>query len=325
MVVIDVDGNIVHANSRTEALFGYPRQELLGRPIEILVPQASRVRHVEERRAYFADPRARPMGSDLDLRGLRRDGTEFPVEIRLSPLQTAEGTWVCGTIRDHDESDRARQAESQILESLHEKEALVREIHHREKNNLALIVSLLYLQATHTDNEETIRILEECQNRVRAMALVHEALYRSERFSAVDFSRYARTLAGQLMSTYNNPRRTIRLETDLGRVVMSIERAIPCGLILNELITNSLTHAFPDDRDGTIRITWQAREARIRLLEVADDGVGLRPDFDIHSNRTLGLRLLRSLIQQVDGHFVIEAAHPGTVVRLTFRGLDDTL
>src|SRR5262249_41433950 len=160
------------------------------------------------------------------------------------------------------------------------KEVLLKEIHHRVKNNLAVISSLFYLQSTYASDDQAIRMFQESQDRVRSMALVHESLYRSENLAAIDFAEYARTLATNLFRSYSLPSSNIDLQGELQPVTLSIDTAIPCGLILNELISNCLKHAFPPGQPGEIRLDLH-RQNGTCILRVMDNGLGMPLDLDV--------------------------------------------
>lgn len=209
-------------------------------------------------------------------------------------------------------------SEEKLLNSLEEKDVLLREIHHRVKNNLAVISSLFYLQSTYTDDQVTLKLLQESQDRVRSMALVHELLYGSENLAAVDFSKYASDLCEQLIQTYGHPAGLVRLTKDLEPFRLNIDQAVPCGLVLNEIMSNAIKHAFPGGREGTIHLTLRRHAGGACLVSVADDGVGIPPGLDLVAPGSLGLRLIRTLARQLDGEVEVLASHPGTEFRLTF-------
>lgn len=315
MVIADASGTIQLANSQAERLFGYAAAELIGQPVELLMPERFRGRHPNHRKDYAGAPRVRPMGSGLELFGQRKDGSEFPIELSLSPLETDSGMLVSSAIRDISERKRA---EKLTLDSLHEKEMLLKEVHHRVKNNLAVIASLFYLQQRDLTDRGMIRVMQESQDRVRSMAMVHESLYNSDSMAEVDFADYADNLARQLIDSYSRDGH-IRLTTALAPVSMSINTAVPCGLILNEIVTNAVKHAFPDGRSGNIHLSLSQPDPRTCVLEVRDDGTGLPDGFDPAVGRSLGLHLIRSLSRQVDGVYEFLPASPGTLARLTLN------
>lgn len=315
MVIADASGTIQLANSQAERLFGYAAAELIGQPVELLMPERFRGRHPNHRGDYAGAPRVRPMGSGLELFGQRKDGSEFPIELSLSPLETDSGMLVSSAIRDISERKRA---EKLTLDSLHEKEMLLKEVHHRVKNNLAVIASLFYLQQRDLTDPGMIRVMQESQDRVRSMAMVHESLYNSDSMAEVDFADYADNLARQLIDSYSRDGH-IRLTTALAPVSMSINTAVPCGLILNEIVTNAVKHAFPDGRSGNIHLSLSQPDPHTCVLEVRDDGTGLPDGFDPAAGHSLGLHLIRSLSRQVDGVYEFLPASPGTLARLTLN------
>lgn len=320
MVIVDSEGRIVLVNSQTEKMFGYTREELLQREVEILLPQRIRDRHPAHRRNYLLTPRLREMGCGQELFGLRKDGTEIPIEIALSPMDTENGLLVYSAIRDI--SDR-KQAERRIQESLREKEILLKEIHHRVKNNLAVMSSMFHLQSTYTDDANVIRILSESQSRVRSMSLVHETLYQSGNLQDIDFGQYANDLATELIRHYESQAGKVTLKTAIDNFRVNIDLAVPFGLVLNELVTNSLKHAFPERRGGRLTISMERLDGGRCALSVTDDGVGLPAGFDAESSNTLGLRVVRALARQVDAVCEFSSSGGGTTVRLVCEGYEE--
>jgi two-component sensor histidine kinase len=198
------------------------------------------------------------------------------------------------------------------------KEALLREVHHRVKNNLAVICSLFYLQSTHTEDEETAEIFRDMENRVHSMALVHESLYGSENLARIDFAEYAQSLAKDIFSSHGSPGVSIRLKNELDPVVMGADLAVPCGLILNELISNALKHGFPNSAGGEVKVTLRNDGDGRCALCVEDSGVGIPADLEVNSKKSLGLRLVHSLTRQIRGTFELVKTEPGTSARLQF-------
>lgn len=315
MVIVDEQGSIILVNTQTERVFGYPRHELLRRPVEVLIPERLHEAHRQQRRRYLEAPDAETLGARPEFYGRRRDGSEFPVEIGLSRLATDEGTLISSAIRDITDRKRVER----VMELLREKELMLKEIHHRVKNNLAIISSLFYLQSTYTNDERTLRLLRDSQERVRTMSLVHESLYRSENLAAIDFGAYAASLSEHLMRSYRPTPDDVRLRTRLDHMELGIDLAIPCGLILNELMTNALTHAFPPGRRGEVWVESHRTEEGRWAMSVTDDGVGLPDGLVIENASTLGLRLIRSLSRQINARFELRRVQPGTRAILTLE------
>ncbi|MDF3020397.1 MAG: histidine kinase [Steroidobacteraceae bacterium] len=339
MLMMDESGAIVLVNEQTEKLFGYPRAELLGQKLEMLVPSRFRSRHPGFRLAFFADPKVRAMGAGRDLYGLRKDGSEIPIEIGLNPLTTSEGRFVLSSVVDITErkrSDRERETllgqlqalnaeleervtarTAELTATLREREVLLQEIHHRVKNNLQVISSLINMQLRQLEDSGSRDALEECQTRVQAIALIHEKLYQSKDYSRVPFSEYARGLAGNVFRALGVSKDLVNLELAFEELSLTVDKAIPCGLVLNELITNSLKHAFPDGRRGTVKVILRRDGAGHAMLCVSDDGVGIPPGVDPRNSASLGMSLVFMLVEQLGGSIDIQPS-PGTELRMRF-------
>ena len=315
MVMIDAAGRIEMVNAQAERVFGYARAELLGQTVEMLVPERLRGQHPGLRAAFFGDPRLRPMGAGRDLFALRKDGSEFPVEIGLNPIETEDGAMVLSSIVDI--SERKHREES-LTAALKEKDLLLSEIHHRVKNNLQVIQSLLALQAERVTDAAATRLLVESQNCIKTMSLIHQMLYESKDFGRVDFGEFVGALAPELMSSYGALPARVSLLIDSAKIALPIDVAIPCGLIVNELVSNALKHAFPNGRRGQIKIDLARDREDEVMLSVSDDGVGLPEGLDIAGATTLGLQMVTLLADQLGATLTVERANP-TRLALRFR------
>ena len=213
-----------------------------------------------------------------------------------------------------DLSERVR-AEERIKRSLQEKEILLKEIHHRVKNNLQVISSLLNLQSEYLSDRRGTEMFMESQHRVKSMALIHEKLYLSEDLARLDFADYVQALATSLFQSYRiSPK--VDLRVDVEDVSLGIDQAIPCGLIINELVSNSLKHAFADG-GGELRIDLRQREQAVSL-EISDDGVGLPSDVDVQDSKSLGLKLVNILVGQLKGSMQVHR-ESGTQFKIEFE------
>ena len=307
MVMANAAGLIEMVNAQAERVFGYSRQEMLGQPVEILIPERFRHIHPALRQMFNTDPRSRPMGGGRDLYARRKDGSEFPVEIGLNPIETEDGPMVLSAIVDI--SDR-KQKEERIQAALREKDILLGEIHHRVKNNLQLVDSLLDLQSSQISDPAVLGMLRDSQNRIRSMVLIHQTLYQSNDFAKVDFASFLDSLLPTLVASYGMDSDRIVLLVETAEVHMPLSVAIPCGLVVNELITNAFKHAFPDNRQGEIRVELTDEgDGQIRLM-VSDNGVGIPEGLDILQTASLGLQLVVLLSDQLGGALSIQRATP---------------
>jgi two-component sensor histidine kinase len=240
------------------------------------------------------------------------------LEYRLV-LPSGEVTWIQDNVRfsrnengdfivdgvDIVINDR-KLAEDRLRASLQEKEVLLAEIHHRVKNNLYVICSLLELQMDRSGDPQVKAALEDSCNRVNSMALVHENLYRANDFSGIDFADYVQQLAGDLLANYESLVSNVMLNFEGNPVFLSLDQAIPCGLLLNELMTNALKHGFPEGSSGHIYILLTCLADGWIELKVGNDGDRLPPDFDLEQNASMGLRLVMMFVEQLTGSLELD-------------------
>jgi PAS domain S-box-containing protein len=430
MVIVDAQGQVAHVNAEIERLFGYSRAELVGGPVEKLVPGTLRDAHALQRAHYQSKPVARVMApAARALHGARKDGSVVAVEVGLNPIRMPQGDFVLATvvdIRNREQLERAEERErffqlsadalciantdgyfvqvnpafERILgysreemlaapytsfihpddlpataraaqtaragqsiadfrnryrakdgsyrwlqwrsmpdraglsyatarditqelaatralqASVEERGVLLQEVHHRVKNNLQIIVSMINMQARRLPAGAGRDALEECGSRVQAIGLIHENLYNSSDFAHIPFRDYVVRVVDNIFHASAGTT-TIQRRVDVAPVALTMEKAIPCGLIVNELVTNAIKHAFPGERQGTVQVSLHEQDAGRLTLCVADDGVGLGDDFSLETPGTLGLILVSTLVEQLKGRLVITRA-PGARFEISF-------
>lgn len=243
------------------------------------------------------------------------DGQPIALFFDIQAVKLGDGLMV--TWRDVTERQRA---EKQIQASLQEKEVLLKEIHHRVKNNLQVILSLLKLQSSYTTDPQTLQMFQESQNRIRSMALIHELLYQSQDLARIDFGSYIHTLVNQLARTYTVSTGAIAWEINVEPPViqLTIDTALPCGLLINELVSNALKYAFPTGQPGTIRISLQACNNQEFLLVISDNGLGISSDLDFRHTDSLGLQLVCGTTAQLGGTIELDRTQ-GTTFTIRFK------
>jgi len=215
------------------------------------------------------------------------------------------------------ENTQRKKAEVEISNSLHEKEVLLKEIHHRVKNNLQIVSSLFFFQSKQITDPVTLEMFRDGQNRVKSMALIHEKLYQSGDLAHIDFKEYIKKLSNFLLQSYGVNQTKIRLKINIQKVELGVDTAVPCGLIINELISNSLKHGFPEKDSGEIKIDFGYDENNKLILKISDNGKGIPKDFDVENSDSLGLRLVNNLTTQLNGK-VDYYNNNGTIVKLVF-------
>jgi len=245
---------------------------------------------------------------------IRKDGTEVPVE--LISAHTAYRERHANVLYIRDVTER-KKTEEIIKASLAEKELLLKEVHHRVKNNMQVISSLLKLGAASIKNKEDALVFKDSQAQIKSMALVYNKLYQAEDLAHIDFREYVRELVSGLVHSYKAVSGKVTTSVEGGDVSLGVDQAIPCGLVINELITNSLKYAFPKGRGGEIRVSLGKSEDEVELA-VSDDGVGIPASLDLANSKTLGLHLVGNLVEQLGGKIELDRT-AGTRFRITFR------
>ena len=245
-------------------------------------------------------------------------GNQEWIEIYFSPIYSENGRVVEVSGIGHYITDK-KEASRQIMESLKEKEVLLQEVHHRVKNNLQVISSILNLQSSYVKDKNSLSILRESQNRIKSMSFIHESLYQTKDFNRLDFEDYITGLTKNLLYSYSMISGHIALDANVDRLYLSLDQAIPCGLIVNELVSNALKHAFPDERKGVIIVKVYEKK-NIVHMEISDDGVGFPKGFDIKKSDSLGLQLVYTLTEQLDGDIKI-SSKKGTKYLIKFEKL----
>ena len=309
-VITDLKNSVLYINQAFTDTYGYSEEEIFGKDV-MIIRSASVPAELSDRIRQGT----RASGWSGEIMNRRKNGDEFPVELWTSTVRNDQGEPVAlvGVAREITER---RRTEDQIKASLAEKEVLLKEIHHRVKNNLQIITSLLSLQSGKVNLPEMQSVLRESQTRVKSMALVHEELYQSDNFSRVDFADYIQRLSTNLFHTYQTGPVAISLVVDVQELFLTVDAAIPCGLVVNELVSNALKHAFPDGREGTVTIRLRA-EGPVYVLAVSDDGVGLPEDVDPSTTESLGLQLVDTLTRQLGGSLRIRRGN-GTQFEIAF-------
>lgn len=317
VLLLDTRGRIVRFNPYMEEITGYTLAEVEGKDwFETFLPEPERPRIREVFRRAIDDVHARGNVNPV----MTRDGHAPLIEWYSKTLKDPDGKVVGLLAVGHDVTRRV-ESEREIRASLAEKEVLLQEIHHRVKNNMQVVSSLIGIQRSRLKrlvDPEMLAAFRETENRINSMALVHERLYRSPDFTHVEFNTYIRQLAEDLFKTYRVQSDAVVLDTRIQAVEISINQAIPCGLIVNELVSNALKHAFPDDRPGKIVVTLGSESSGICDLSVCDDGLGLPHGLDTVNARTTGLAIVNALVHQLDAEMNIEPRDP-TCFHVRFR------
>jgi PAS domain S-box-containing protein len=332
IITMDADGVVTTWNPMAEKLFGWLGHEIIGQKVvDTIIPLFHRKAHEEGLRRFLSTGEGRILNRTIETTALHRKGYEFTVELEVAYASSGNEKTFIAMIRDISER---KEAEEHIKASLREKEVLLKEIHHRVKNNMQIISSLLRLQAGKNTDERENEMLRESRNRIRSMSLIHEKLYRTSDLSHINFKDYIYDLIKGLYRSYGTDTKKSTFNIEAEDILLDIDTAIPCGLIVNELVSNALKYAFPGDRRGSINVKLrrilerecnndkgkiQNQESKIFELTVSDNGIGMPVDFNLQNTESLGLKLVATLSEnQLNGR-INYISSEGTHFQIRFQ------
>ncbi|MFH0826130.1 MAG: PAS domain S-box protein, partial [Pseudomonadota bacterium] len=310
--ISEAEGVLIHANPRMVEMTGYADvQDLMGVSTERLYPEPS------DRARLMRELLEKGSATNFEIHGVKKDGSSLWTSLNAVMQRDDSGnvTGIFAIAEDITERKKMRDA---LHSALDEKEVLLREIHHRVKNNLAVVISLLGFQGRHAKDEYHRKMFVESQDRIRSMALAHEKLYQAENLSEIDSRSYLTSLLDHLMSALGNVGSEVRLVRQIARTDLDLETGVTLGFIVTELVSNALKHAFPGGRPGTISLTLKEVDDSTLELSLADDGVGLPDSIQFANPRSLGLNLVRIFSKQLRGELEVRRNH-GTEVILRFN------
>lgn len=333
IILLDPDGKIIEINPQVEALLGFSISDLEGKTWTYLIKNPEDISQIQNflNQVNGKEDTSKKMEINIHT----KDNDNIPFDSSLSFIQDKYG--VIGVVligRDLrqtkklqyeiKEKVKAQQSaeiqEEKIKKSLQERDILLKEIHHRVKNNMQIISSLLNLQSEYLKDKTAITALKECQGRIMSMAMIHENLYRSNILTGIEFKEYVDHIIKNVFHTHNISFEKFKANIIAENIILNIDTAIPTGLIINELVTNSIKHAFPGRETGEITIQLEQEQDEY-YLKVADNGIGISSKLDINNTSTLGLLLVNSLVSQLDGNLQV-ATDEGTAFHINFKKLE---
>jgi len=313
ILIDDRNGHIIYANKRLAQIFGYQKiSEFKKLTIQDFV-------HPEDIEMVLTYHQKRVSGKKAphryEFRGIRKDGKTVYLEVAASPLKTSEG--IVGTRSYIWDISEHKRIEKRLEKSLKEKSVMLHEIHHRVKNNLQIIISLIRLQARRLKKSKLTEYLQILQDRVYSMSLIHDHFYKETHLDKINVASYIRDLVDHLFFIHNKKEKQIKIKLDLEKIYLDINKAIPFGMLVNEIITNILKHAFPGKKKGEFSIKlYREKNKKIWLL-VNDNGVGIPKEVNIDNPSTMGLQLIRDLTNQIGGEIQIKS-NGGTKITVIF-------
>lgn len=299
IVYANLEGIVQYANPSAERLYGYEPGELLGKHVDVFNSQETH--NTQE----IIDAIVNTGAWSGDIVQARKNGESFHAFLSVTLIFDQNGKPIGYSSNSHEVTERIEN-EAILKKTLKEKEILLSEIHHRLKNNLAIISSILELQKTNLTDLEATGILTDCQNRIISTALVHDMLYQNNSLSSIQLLDYIDQLGDKLKASYSN--HNIDIDVSGDEVLLHLEKAIPCGLIINELVSNSVKHAFEGDGGNiSIKLTGQGNQVQ---LHIEDDGKGVDDQFELEGAETTGLVLVNTFAEQLDGELVLHQRKP---------------
>lgn len=312
VTILADDGTILFKNNAVKDVLGYEPVELIGSNEYYLIHRENKT----ELSGYLENCNKANTPSSFEHRCRHKNGNWKTLKSTITSVKDENRNSICFILHSHDISDK-KILEDELRKSIFEKDMLIQELHHRVRNNMQIVLSILSLQSCRVDESKYHSYFEESRHRIYAMALVHEKLYQSENMTEVDFLQYLVELINNLFKSYDINREQIRLRLDVKEIYFGIVEAVPCAMIFNELILNSIKHAFPDGRSGEIQVSIIRNHKGQNEIIVKDDGIGLPGDFDILTSKTLGMQIVQVLTKQVKGNLDINGS-TGTTVTIIF-------
>ncbi len=294
----DQEGRITEFNQAGQSTFGHSMMDVLTKDLSVLY--ADEEQYLEVRKIISED------GNFLgEVKHVKKNGETFPAFISASVLKNERGENI-GMMSISRDITLIRETEDQLKRSIHEKEILLKEIHHRVKNNMQVISSILKLQSAYVKDKKTVELLDECRNRIASMAFIHATLYMTKDFTNINFADYVNNIASNLQQSYVSSDKKVLLKLDVPDVFLHIDDAIPCGLIINELLSNSFKYAFLKKKRGTVGISVKVKKENI-ILAIWDNGAGFPKKVDYKNTESLGLQLVNSLSEQLGAKLKLES------------------
>jgi PAS domain S-box-containing protein len=310
---MDMNGRLTFVNKSAFEHFGYSMEEF-----ENGLNALDMIIHGEREKALIniQDVLSQRQMSINEYTAVKKDGSKFPVLIFSNIIiRNEQPVGIRGIIVDISER---KKLEDQIKTSLKEKEILLKEVHHRVKNNFQVIMSLFNLQSDLIEDPDVLNVFKESRNRIKSMALIHELLYKENNFYSIDVKYYIQNLVEYLNESYVDTNNNVTISLDIDDIRLDIDRVIPCGLIINELVSNSFKHAFPDVRTGNVLISFKKVPGDLCQLSVRNNGIPLPEEFDINNLKSLGMLLVNTLTKQIQGELYINSTEEGTEFKITF-------